>query len=160
MQAEARTAPISKKALWAGRIISALPALFLLSSGVNVAMKSPQVMEGFGRLGYPESLALTIGILEFACAMLYVVPRTAVLGAILLTGYLGGATASHVRIGDGTFFAPVVLGVLVWAGLYLRDNRLRALLPLRRSPARQATNAPAQRAGASDSEFNALAEQA
>jgi hypothetical protein len=116
------------KMLWAGRIISALPALMLLVSGVMKLVKPAPVVEGMTRLGYPEHLALGIGILELACTVLYLVPRTAVLGAILLTGYLGGATATHVRIGD-PFIAPVVLGALVWLGLYLRDERLRALLP-------------------------------
>ena len=88
-------------------------------------------MEGFVRLGYPESLTLGIGIVELACAVVYVIPQTSVLGAILLTGYLGGATATHVRIGE-PFFMPIVLGVLIWGGLFLREDRLRALLPLRR----------------------------
>jgi DoxX-like protein len=92
--------------------------------------KPAPVVEGFVRLGYPESLALGIGIVELACAVIYVIPRTSVLGAILLTGYLGGATATHVRIGE-PFFMPIILGVLVWGGLFLRDERLRALLPLR-----------------------------
>lgn len=78
------------------------------------------------------SLALALGILEIVCTVTYAVPRTAMLGAILLTGYLGGATATHVRIGD-SFISPVILGVLVWGGLFLRDPRLRALIPLRRS---------------------------
>src|SRR5881396_3419317 len=123
------TAPVSKKMLWAGRIASTLPVLLLLLSGVMKLMKPPAVIEGFVRLGYPASLALGIGIVEVACAVIYVIPRTSVLGAILLTGYLGGATATHVRIGE-PFYTPVILGVLVWGGLYLRDARLRALLPL------------------------------
>ena len=118
------------KMLWAGRIMSALPVLMLLLSGVMKLVKPASVVEGFVRLGYPESLALGIGIVELACAALYVVPRTSVLGAILLTAYLGGATATHVRIGE-PFFMPILLGVLVWGGLFLRDERLRALLPLR-----------------------------
>ena len=93
-------------------------------------MKPAPVVQGFAHFGYPESLALSIGILELACTVVYVIPRTSVLGAILLTGYLGGATATHVRIGD-PFFVPVGLGVLVWGGLFLRDDRLRALIPLR-----------------------------
>ena len=130
-----RTGFYSKRVVWAGRIISALPALFLLSSGVNAMRQADFVMEGVAHLGYPESLVFSIGILELACAVLYVIPQTSILGAILLTAYLGGATASHVRIGEPYFFA-VVMGVLVWAGLYLRDSRLRALLPLRSQPAR------------------------
>lgn len=125
------TVPASKAMVWAGRIISALPVLALLMSGTMKLVKAAAVVEGFPKLGYPESLALPLGIVELACTALYVIPQTSVLGAILLTGYLGGATATHVRIGE-PFFAPIVLGMLVWGGLYLRDVRLRALLPLRR----------------------------
>ena len=124
---DTHTASISNKKLWAGRVISAVPALLLLSSGINMSRKASFVMEGFVHLGYPESLALAIGVLEFVCAALYVIPRTAILGAVLLTGYLGGATASHVRVGD-PFFAPVIVGVLVWVGLFLRDEHLRAFV--------------------------------
>lgn len=131
MQSDTQTAPLSKKMLWAGYIISVLPVLLLLFSGVMKLVKPASVVEGFVRLGYPESLALGIGIVELACAVVYVIPQTSVLGAILLTGYLGGATATHVRIGE-PFFMPIVLGVLIWGGLFLRDDRLRALLPLRR----------------------------
>jgi hypothetical protein len=92
--------------------------------------KPTPLVEEFTRLGYGEGHALPIGILEIVCTVLYVIPRTSVLGAILLTGYLGGATATHVRIGD-PFFIPIILGVLIWLGLLLRDSRLRALLPLR-----------------------------
>jgi hypothetical protein len=116
--------------LWAGRIMSALPVLMLLFSSVMKLMKPAPVVEGFAHLGYPASLALGLGIIELTCAVVYVIPRTSVLGAILLTGYLGGATATHVRIGE-PFFMPIVLGLLVWGGLYLREDRLRALLPLR-----------------------------
>jgi len=133
LDANRQTVSSSKKRVWAGRFLSALPVLLLLLSGVMKLAKPPAVVEGFARLGYPESLALGIGILEIACTVLYVIPRSSVLGAILLTGYLGGATATHVRVGD-PFFAPVVLGVLLWAGLFLRDDRLRALLPLRSRP--------------------------
>ncbi len=125
-----QTAGTSKKMLWAGWGMSALPVLLMLFSGVMKLMKPAPVAEGFVNLGYPESLALGIGIAELACIALYVIPRTSVLGAILLTGYLGGATASHVRIGE-PFVMAVLLGVLIWGGLYLRDDRLRALIPLR-----------------------------
>ena|SRR5688572_15682828 len=121
----------SKKMLWAGRIVTALPVLMLLFSGVMKLAKPAPVVEGFAKLGYPEHLALGIGILEIACTILYIIPQTAVLGAILLTGYLGGATATHVRVGD-PYFATVILGMVVWLGLYLRDARVRALIPLRR----------------------------
>jgi hypothetical protein len=130
MLPDGQIAPVSKKMLWAGYILSALPVLLLFFSGVMKLVQPAPVMEGFIRLGYPESLALWIGIVELACAVLYVIPRTAVLGAILLTGYLGGATATHLRIGE-PFFAPIVLGVMVWGGLFFRDASLRALLPLR-----------------------------
>jgi hypothetical protein len=130
MLSDTQTDPVSKKMLWAGYIISALPVLMLIVSGAMKLVKSAPVVEGFVRFGYPVSLALGIGLVELACVAIYVVPKTSVLGAILLTGYLGGATATHLRIGD-PFFAPIVLGALVWGGLFLRDARLRALLPLR-----------------------------
>ncbi len=118
--------------LWAGRILSALPALMLLMSASMKFARPPMVMEQFvGKFGYSESLLLTLGVLELSCAVLYVIPRTAVLGAVLLTGYLGGAIATHVRIGDPGFVSPLALGVFIWAGVWLRDHRLRALLPLR-----------------------------
>jgi hypothetical protein len=132
LQSGTQTASVPKKTLWAGRIVSALPALMLLFSGVLKLAKAPVVAE-FARLGYPESVILGIGILELACMVVYIIPRTSVLGAILLTGYLGGAVATHVRVGDPLFnvIIPAVLGALAWGGLYLRDVRLRALLPLR-----------------------------
>ena len=120
-----------KRILWAGRVVTALPALMLVFSAFMKLTSNPQMTEQFaGKLGYPAASLRGIGLLEVACVVLYLVPRTAVLGAVLLTGYLGGAIATHVRIGD-PFVAPLLLGVLVWAGLYLRDERLRALLPLR-----------------------------
>jgi uncharacterized membrane protein YphA (DoxX/SURF4 family) len=130
MQAGIQNARVSKKKLWTGRIISALAVLMLVFSGVMKLLKPAAVMEEFARLGYPESLAVSIGILEILCAVVYIIPRTSILGAILLTGYLGGATATHVRIGD-PFFIPIVLGIFIWVGLFLRDDRLRALIPFR-----------------------------
>lgn len=121
---------VSKKALWAGYIVGALPVLMLLFSGVLKLAKPTMVVEEFARLGWPESLVIALGIVEIACTIIYVIPRTAVLGAILLTGYLGGAIATHVRIGD-PFIGPLIFGVLIWLGLYLRDPRVRALIPLR-----------------------------
>jgi len=132
MASGAQALSVSKNQLWAGRIISALPALLLLFSGVMKLLKPAPVLQGFAHYGYPESLIVVIGILEIACTLVYVIPRTSYVGAILMTAYLGGATASNVRVGDPSYFATVILGVLVWAGLYLRDARLRALLPLRR----------------------------
>ncbi|MDX2032327.1 MAG: DoxX family protein [Blastocatellia bacterium] len=125
------TAPAaSGKMLWAGRILSALPTLLLIFSGVMKLMKPAPVLEGFAKFGYQEHSLLGIAIVELACAALYLIPQTAVLGAILLTGYLGGATMTHLRIGD-PFLMTVVVGVALWGGLHLRDERLRALLPLR-----------------------------
>jgi hypothetical protein len=106
MASVAQTAPVSKKMLWAGRIVSALPVLVLLFSGVLKLVKPDDLVKEFDRLGYAESSALGIGILEITCTVIYVMPRTSVLGAILLTGYLGGATATHVRIDDPSFFGP------------------------------------------------------
>lgn len=125
--------PSSRGRLWTGRILSALPVLMMLMSAVMKFMKPAPVVETFiSKLGYPESTLVPIGVLELACVVLYAIPQTAVLGAVLVTGYLGGAIATHVRVGD-PFIPPLVLGVLAWAGLYLRDERLRALLPLRKS---------------------------
>ncbi len=133
MEAVTQTAPVSKKRLWAGRIISALPALFLLLDGIMKLVKPAPVVEATVRLGYSENVIIPIGIVLLVCTVLYLIPRTAVLGAILLTGYLGGAVATHVRAGEGLFSIvfPVIFGVLIWLGLYLRDDRLRALIPLR-----------------------------
>jgi DoxX-like family len=103
----------------------------LLFSGTMKLIKPAPVIEGFARYGYPERLILLVGFLEIACTIVYAIPRTTVLGAILMTGYLGGATASNVRIGDPSHVVTVVLGVVVWLGLYLRDQRLRALIPLK-----------------------------
>lgn len=121
----------SKYMIWAGYVMSALPVLMLLFSAAMKFARPAPVVEGFAHLGYPESLALPLGLIELTCTILYVFPRTAVLGAILLTGYLGGAVATHVRIGE-PFIMPAVLGVLVWGGLFLRDPRIRALIPLYR----------------------------
>jgi hypothetical protein len=111
--------------------VSALPVLMLLMSGIMKLAGPPAVVEGLTHLGYSDSLALPLGIVELVCTALYVIPQTAVLGAILLTGYLGGATATHLRINE-PFFAAIVLGMLVWLGLFLRDARLRELIPFRR----------------------------
>lgn len=116
--------------LWVGWIVSAIPVVMLTMSGIMKLMKPAPVVEGFEHLGWPISLALALGIVELVCTVIYVIPRTAVLGAILLTGYLGGAIATHVRIGE-VFIGPAVFGMLVWLGLYLRDPRIRDLLPLR-----------------------------
>ena len=122
-----------KKRQWAGLIISILPALFLLMDGIMKLIRPAIVVETTVHLGYPASVILPLGIVLLGCTVLYLIPRTAVLGAILLTGYLGGAVATHVRVGEGAFpiVFPIILGVLIWIGLYLRDHRLRALVPSR-----------------------------
>ncbi len=130
MEAGTQTAKASKKMLWTGRVISALPVLMLLFGGIMSFMKPPMVLQSVAHLGYPERLVIPLGVLEIVCALVYAIPRTSVFGAILLTAYFGGATATHVRIGEA-FYAPVIFGVLVWIGLYLREDRLRALVPLR-----------------------------
>jgi hypothetical protein len=129
-----QTAPVPKTMLWTGRIMSAIPVLFLLFDAVSKLVKPAPVVEATVQLGYPESVIPILGVLLLVCTLLYVVPRTSILGAILLTGYLGGATATHVRMG-GPLFAilfPSIVGILIWGGLYARDERLRALIPLRR----------------------------
>jgi hypothetical protein len=133
MQTDTQTGPVSKGRLWAGRIISGLPALFLLLDGVGKLVKPAPVVEATVHLGYPESVIFPLGIVLITCTAIYLFPRTSVLGAILLTGYLGGAVATHVRVGEGLFpvFFPIIVGMLLWGGLYLRDDRLRALIPLR-----------------------------
>jgi hypothetical protein len=135
MQVATQTAPVSKKRLWAGRIISLLPVLFLLMDGLMKLLKPAVVVQATVTLGYAEKIIVPLGILLLSCTALYAIPRTAVLGAILLTGYLGGAVATNVRVGNPVFtyiLFPVYLGVLIWLGLYLRDERLRALIPLRK----------------------------
>jgi len=131
----AAAAPVSRRSLLAGRVIGALPVLFLLFDGVGKLVKPAPVVEGTLQLGYPASVLVPLGIVLLACTILYAVPRTAVLGAILLTGYLGGAVATHVRVGNPlathTLF-PVYFRVMLWGSLWLRDPRLRELLPLRR----------------------------
>ncbi|MDX2153210.1 MAG: DoxX family protein [Bryobacteraceae bacterium] len=121
----------SKAMIWAGRVMSAIPVLMLLFSAAMKFTGSPQLAEGFGHLGWPVGQALGLGVLELTVTLLYVLPWTRVLGAILVTGYLGGAVAAHVRIGD-PFWVQVLLGMLAWGGLYLRDKRLRELLPMTR----------------------------
>jgi len=131
MQADVQPS-VSKGALWGGRIMSWLPALFLLVDGIMKLFKPAPVVEATVKLGYSESVIVPLGTVLVLCTILYLIPRTVVLGAILLTGYLGGAIATHVRAGEGLFSIsfPIIFGVLLWGGLYLRDNRLRTLIPL------------------------------
>jgi hypothetical protein len=128
MTSVTQTAAVSKKALWTGRIITGWVVLFMLFDGVVKVIKLAPAMDGTARLGYPLSLVVPIGIVELLCVVAYIVPRTSILGAILLTGYLGGATATQVRLEDPWFVFPVAVGVLVWVGLLLRDARLRSLV--------------------------------
>jgi hypothetical protein len=128
-------APVSKGALWTGWGLSALAALFLLFDGAMKLVRPAPVVEATTRLGYAESVLVPLGVVLLVCTVLYLVPWTAVLGAILLTGYLGGAVASHVRAGDSPFEIafPVIFGALLWGGNVLRDSRLRSLVPWRRA---------------------------
>ncbi|HEY6805710.1 MAG TPA: DoxX family protein [Pyrinomonadaceae bacterium] len=122
----------SKGTRIAGYILSGLPILFLLMDGIMKIVKPAFVVTETVRLGFPETVIVPLGIVLIICTLLYLLPTSAVLGAILLTGYLGGAVATHVRMFEGAFpiVLPVVLGVMIWGGLYLRDARIRALLPL------------------------------
>ena len=123
-----------KANLWAGYILTGLVSLFLLLDGVMKLFKPAFVVEATTKLGYPESAIFPIGLVLVICTVLYLLPITSVLGAILLTGYLGGAVATHVRVGEESFpiVFPVIMGTLVWGGLFLRDSRLRELLPYRK----------------------------
>jgi len=127
----ARPARLSARA---GVVVSALPVLFLIFDGAIKFSHIAPVSEAFAHLGIPEGLASGIGLLQLVCVAAYVWPRSAVLGALLLTGFLGGAICLHVRVGDPLFshvLFPVYVGALLWGGLLLREPRLRALLPLR-----------------------------
>ncbi len=119
------------KLYWAGWIIVVPAVALFVFSAVMKFTKSAEALKGLEHFGWPESSLLTLGIVELGCLVVYLVPRTAVLGAILLTGYLGGATATHARLGE-PFIIPVVMGMVMWLGLYLRDPRVRALIPLSR----------------------------
>jgi hypothetical protein len=121
----------SKAVIWTSYVISAIPVFMLLMSAYFKFAQGPDVEKGMMHLGWEMKVLVALAITEISCTLLYLIPQTAVLGAVLLTGYLGGATATHVRVGD-PFWIPIVLGMLVWLGLWLRDDRLKALLPLRK----------------------------
>jgi DoxX-like family len=121
----------SRTVLWISYVISAIPVLMMIMSGIMKFIPSQALSEGFEHLGWPISQASILAILELGCVVIYLIPRTAILGAILMTGYLGGATATHVRVTDAQFFIPTLLGVFAWLGLWLREPRLKALLPFR-----------------------------
>lgn len=130
-----QAASTSKARVWTGRIISGLAALFLLVDSVMKVMKAPVAVQGTIQLGYPESTVFGIGVVLLVSTLFYMFPRTSVLGAVLLTGYLGGAITTQVRVGNPLFsyvLVPVYVAVLIWGGLFLRDGQLRALFPFRR----------------------------
>jgi hypothetical protein len=134
MPTSIQTIPVSKAKLRTGSILSGLIVLFLTFDAVLKFVKPAPVIQAFAQTGWPDRLAVPLGIILLTCTALYAIPRTSILGAILLTGYLGGAVATHLRAGDPLFshvLFPVYMGVLLWAGLYLREDRLRALVPLR-----------------------------
>lgn len=131
----------SKKMIWAGRILSGIVILFMVMDGVTHMTKVAPVVDAFARLGWPIGLAVVLAIVELVCVAIYAYPRTSILGAILLTGYLGGAVATHLRVGSSLFgetLFPVYLGILIWGGLYGREARLRALIPFSKSTAARA----------------------
>lgn len=130
MQGSTQPVAASRTSLWAGRVLSALVLLLFAFTASFGVLKPDMAKQGFAHYGYPEGAMLRIIIVEVVCAVIYAIPQTSILGAILLTGYLGGAVSTHVRAGE-PFFLALIVGVLVWLGLYLRDERLRALVPLR-----------------------------
>lgn len=120
--------PKSAAYVWGGRLLSGVPCLMLAFSAAMKLMGGAELEKGFAHMGLPASQAMGLGVVEIACTVLYLIPRTAVLGAILLTGFLGGAIEAHVRVGD-PFVVQFLLGVMLWGGLYLRDERVRGLIP-------------------------------
>jgi hypothetical protein len=132
MNDQAKTSSASNSAMvWAGRVVSALAALPFLPSAYFKLIQSADAVDGFTKIGWPLSTAVPLGIIELASVVFYAIPQTAVLGAILLTGYLGGAISVHVHHNE-SFLIPAVIGVLVWLGLFLRDARIRDVVPLRK----------------------------
>ena len=121
---------MNRKLEWAGRTISVLASLVFVFSAFLKVKGGPELSQGMGHLGLPERMIVPLAILEICCVAVYAIPATSVLGAILLTGYVGGAICTHWRVGD-PFVVQVVVGILIWAGLYLREERLRRLIPLR-----------------------------
>ena len=131
MATPSQTAPdISKPIIVVGWIIGIVAVASLVMSGGTKVVRPNLFVVGFTRFGYDQSVVLPLGVVQLVCTVLYLFPPTAVFGAVLLTGYMGGAIATHVRIGD-PFYVQLGIGVLLWLGLYLRDRRIRALLPLR-----------------------------
>jgi hypothetical protein len=137
MSVESRMVTASRSMLWIGWIMSGIVVLFFLFDGITKLIMIDPVVDATIRIGFPLDVIRPLGIVCLACAILYAIPRTSILGAILLTGFLGGAVASKVRLEEPLFsqvLFGVYVGVLAWAGLYLRDGRLRSLIPLRRGP--------------------------
>ena len=119
----------SRKMIMAGWIVSALTGIFMLVSGINlIFIRTPEVKANFAKFGYPEHAIAIIGWCALISSLLYLIPKTTVVGAILLTGYLGGAIATHLRVDDPTYMVPLIVGILVWSGIFLREPRLRELL--------------------------------
>ena len=119
--------------VWVGRVLSLWPAFVIVSSATWKLTRNPWYVREFGRIGWPESALTGLALLQLGCLVLYLIPPTAVLGAVLLTGYLGGAIAAYVRMGEPyPVLVPLSTSLIAWAGIYLREERLRALLPLRR----------------------------
>jgi hypothetical protein len=123
-------ASASGKIVWVGRVISGLVSLLFAMSAFMKLKGGTEVIQGMAHLGLPESLIVPLGILEISCVVIYAIPATAVVGAILLTGYIGGAICTHLRVGD-PFFMQIAIGIFIWLGLYLREDRLKGLIPLR-----------------------------
>jgi hypothetical protein len=121
----------SGKIVWVGRVISILVSLLFLLSAFLKIKGGPELAKGIAHLGLPDSMILPLSILEICCVVIYLIPATSVLGGILLAGYIGGAICTHWRVGD-PFVVQIVVGLLVWLGLYLREDRLKALIPFRR----------------------------
>lgn len=119
------------KALWIGHILSVIVCLPFVASAAMKFMKGPEVIQGMSHLGIPESLLLPLGILEFSCIILYLIPSTAVLGSVLFTGYIGGTIITHLRV-EENILMQIALGLVIWLGIYLREPRLQKLLPLRK----------------------------
>jgi len=123
------------KTIWTGRILSGLAVLFLLFDSTGKLLEVQPVIDGTRQLGYPRDIVFTLGVILASCLVVYLIPRTSVLGALLLTGYLGGAVATHVRVENPLFthtLFPTYVAILIWGGLVLRDERLRAFAPWRR----------------------------
>jgi len=123
------------KTIWTGRILSGLAVLFLLFDSIGKLLEVQPVIDGTRQLGYPRDIVFTLGVILASCLVVYLIPRTSVLGALLLTGYLGGAVATHVRVANPLFshtLFPTYVAALIWGGLVLRDERLQAFAPWRR----------------------------